>query len=143
MSRRHPLQAESSCTSSREATLPPTSDLRPLVTPQKHSRLARLEHFAILLVSSPHSCAFILHRRRHTHSPPNSEFRPDKKSLGSKILPKRFSIDKKYLSLAELSWRKKTVRWTVFSLRPQQLCCEDTSVGYKKAPKVNLSRHFV
>ena len=38
--------------------------------PQKHSRLASLGAVAILLVSSPHSCAFICTRQRHTHSPP-------------------------------------------------------------------------
>ena len=46
--------------------------------PQKHSRLACLERFAILLVSSTHSCAFTFPRKRHTHSPPTfkcSDFR--------------------------------------------------------------------
>ena len=38
--------------------------------PQKHSRLASLGAVAILLVSSPHSCAFVFPRKRHTHSPP-------------------------------------------------------------------------
>ncbi len=40
-------------------------------TPQKHSRLASLGAVAILLVSSPLSCAFICHRQRYTHSAPN------------------------------------------------------------------------
>ena len=38
--------------------------------PQKNSRLASLGAVAILLVSSPLSCAFICPRQRHTHSPP-------------------------------------------------------------------------
>lgn len=36
----------------------------PLRFPQKHSRTARLERFALLLVSSPQSLAFICHWQR-------------------------------------------------------------------------------
>ena len=35
-----------------------------LLFPQKHSRTARLECFALLLVSSPHYARFIIHRMR-------------------------------------------------------------------------------
>ena len=35
-----------------------------LLAPQKHSRHARLERFALLLVSSPHYARFIVHRTR-------------------------------------------------------------------------------
>ena len=35
-----------------------------LLFPQKHSRTARLERFALLLVSSPHYARFIIHRMR-------------------------------------------------------------------------------
>ena len=39
------------------------------VAPQKHSRTARLERFALLLVSSPQRHTFIRHRRRCAASP--------------------------------------------------------------------------
>ena len=39
------------------------------VAPQKHSRIARLERFALLLVSSPHRRAFLRRRRRRNGSP--------------------------------------------------------------------------
>ena len=38
--------------------------MSPLRFPQKHSRTARLERFALLLVSSPHYARFIIHRMR-------------------------------------------------------------------------------
>ena len=38
--------------------------MSPLRFPQKHSRSARLERFALLLVSSPHYARFIVHRTR-------------------------------------------------------------------------------
>ncbi len=44
-----------------------TDDLRitnELRFPQKHSRTARLGHFALLLVSSPHYARFTIHRMR-------------------------------------------------------------------------------
>ena len=39
------------------------------VAPQKHSRIACLERFALLLVSSPHRRAFLRRRRRRNGSP--------------------------------------------------------------------------
>ncbi len=50
-------------------------------TPQKHSRLASLGAVAILLVSSPLSCAFICPRQRHTHSAPNRQKQSTKKTF--------------------------------------------------------------
>ena len=38
--------------------------MSPLRFPQKHSRTAHLERFALLLVSSPHYARFIIHRMR-------------------------------------------------------------------------------
>ena len=38
--------------------------MSPLRFPQKHSRTARLERFALFLVSSPHYARFIVHRTR-------------------------------------------------------------------------------
>jgi len=41
-------------------------------TPQKYNRIARLERFALLIISSPQHHAFLCHRQRRNASPPNT-----------------------------------------------------------------------
>ncbi len=50
----------------------PASPHQSLVSPQKHSRTAYLERFALLLVFSPQHCTFFRHWRRHSASPRDS-----------------------------------------------------------------------
>ena len=57
-------EKEKTCENAAFTQVLELSDALATSTPQKHSRTARLEHFALLLVSSPHYARFTIHRMR-------------------------------------------------------------------------------